>query len=89
MKSKGFWVAFAVVQIAGLLLAPLGNPNSKFRLLELSGILLFPGSAIGPWILDRLSIPFGYVNLPVSAVLVNLVCWCLVKLQIDRIRRKE
>jgi hypothetical protein len=54
----------------------------------ISGILLFPGSLLAPFVLDRLGISFGYINLPVTAVFLNLVVWSLAKLLLDRMRRK-
>jgi len=87
MKNSTFWGIFAAVQIAGLLIAIPGSPHTGFFWV-ISGILLLPGSALGPFLLDHLGISFGYVDLPVSAVLVNLVCWFLVKLLLDRRRRK-
>jgi hypothetical protein len=88
MTSLRFWVIFAATQILGLLIAVPGSPHSGMGFWVVSGILLFPGSALGPFILDRLGISFGYINLPVTAVLVNLVFWCSAKLLIDRVQRK-
>lgn len=89
MKRTTFWGIFAVVQVAGLLLAIPGSPQSRDLFWVISGILLLPGSALGPFLLDRLGISFGYVSLPVSAILVNLLCWFLVKVLLDRLRRKR
>ena len=88
MKGTTFWGIFAVVQIAGLLIAIPGSPHTGGFFLVASGVLLLPGSALGPFLLDRLGISFGYFSLPASALLVNLLCWYLVKLLIDRLRRR-
>jgi hypothetical protein len=87
MKGITFWGIFAAVQLVGLLVAIPGGPHTGFGYWVVSGVLLFPGSALGPFLLDKLGIAFGRVDLPVAAVLVNAVCWYLAKLLIERVRR--
>lgn len=87
MKGITFWSLFAAVQVAGLLIAIPGSPHTNGIFWVISGILLLPGSALGPFLLDRLGIAFGYASLPAAAILVNAVCWYLAKLLIERVRR--
>jgi hypothetical protein len=89
MKGITFWSIFAAVQVAGLLIAIPGSPDTSGIFWVISGILLLPGSAVGPFVLDRLGIAFGYASLPVSAVVVNGLCWYLVKVAVGRVKRKK
>jgi hypothetical protein len=66
---------FAVTQLLGSLSLVTGSPHGNPIGLVAAMVLLFPGSILGVFVLDKLGIQTGYISILVSAALINIICW--------------
>ena len=86
MKRATFWSIFAVTQLLGALGLATGSPHGNSLGLFAAMVLLFPGSILGLFALDRLGINFGYTSILLSAFPINIIFWCAFAFALARIR---
>lgn len=84
-----FWGLFAVTQLLGSLGLATSSPHGNPVGLIAAMVLLFPGSILGLLALDKLGVQFGYIAILVSAVTVNIICWCGFSLAAKKYSRRK
>ena len=84
-----FWGMFAVTQLLGSLSLATGSPHGNPIGLAAAMVLLFPGSILGVFALDKLGIQAGYIAILVSAVLFNIICWYGFSLAASKYSRRK
>jgi hypothetical protein len=89
MNGKMFWGMFAVTQLLGSLSLATGSPHGNPIGLVAAMVLLFPGSILGVFALDKLGIQAGYIAILVSAVLFNIICWYGFSLAVNKYSRRK
>jgi hypothetical protein len=89
MSRTTFWAIFAATQLLGALSLATGSPHGNPLGLVAATILLFPGSILGMFALDRLGINFGYASILLSAFPINIIFWSAFAFALAKIRGKR